>query len=420
MIYSKPEVEPEKMKIVKNTSVADDRENLEENDRVILLIEDDVRFLKILCDYVRKRGFKCLNATSGEEGLELAMEHKPNGVILDIQLPGMDGWSVLNLLKQDVSLRHIPVHIVSVEEANIETLNKGAIGQFAKPINFEQISQVLERIEAASALAPKRVLVVEDDELIRKETVRIVGNGNVKCDEVGTGKTALEALKKQKYDLAIIDLGLPDMQGLELLKRATDQHIPLPSIIIHTVRELTVEEELALRNYADSIIIKDVRSQERLIDEVALFLHRVVRDLPEENRRAILHLRESDEPLRGKKVLIVEDDMRTMFAMARLLVGHGMNPIKAENGKRAIEILAENPDVEIILMDIMMPIMNGYDAMKGIRSQSQFARLPIIALTAKAMKEDRMKCLDAGATDYLSKPINPDRLTSLMRVLLCR
>ena len=230
----------------------------------------------------------------------------------------------------------------------------------------------------------------------------------------------MEALSKQKYDLAILDLGLPDMQGLELLKRAVDKNIPLPSIIIHTVRELTVAEELTLRNYADSIIIKDVRSQERLIDEIALFLHRVVRDLSEENRQAIMHLRESDEPLRGKKVLIVEDDMRTMFAMARLLAGHGMNPIKAENGKRALDLLEENPDVKIILMDIMMPVMNGYEAIKNIRSQNQFVRLPIIALTAKAMKEDRMKCLDAGATDYLSKPINPDRLTSLMRVLLCR
>ncbi|MFZ4707090.1 MAG: response regulator [Bacteroidales bacterium] len=418
LLTFKPEAE--KVKITNNILVPDDRDSLLDNDRVILLIEDDVRFLKILCDYVRKRGFKCLNSTSGEEGLELANEYKPDGVILDIQLPGMDGWSVLNLLKQDVSLRHIPVHIVSVEEANIETMNKGAIGQFSKPINSEQISQVLERIEAASALAPKRVLVIEDDEIIRKETVRIVGNGNVSVDEVATGKDALEALSKQKYDLAILDLGLPDMQGLELLKRAVDKNIPLPSIIIHTVRELTVAEELTLRNYADSIIIKDVRSQERLIDEIALFLHRVVRDLSEENRQAIMHLRESDEPLRGKKVLIVEDDMRTMFAMARLLAGHGMNPIKAENGKRALDLLEENPDVKIILMDIMMPVMNGYEAIKNIRSQNQFVRLPIIALTAKAMKEDRMKCLDAGATDYLSKPINPDRLTSLMRVLLCR
>lgn len=398
--------------------VSDDRDGLEENDRVILLIEDDLRFLKILCGQVRERGFKCLAATTGEDGLELARKHLPSGVVLDINLPGMDGWAVLNTLKQDVSLRHIPVHIVSVEEANVEWQRLGAIGQAAKPINREQIKKVLERLEAASSQAPKRVLVVEDDEEMRKETVRIVGNGNVTVDEVATGKDAMEALRSSAFDLAILDLGLPDMQGLELLQQLAAAKIPLPPVIVHTVRELSMEEELSLRNYADSIIIKDVRSQERLIDEVALFLHRVVCDLPEENRRAILHLRASDEPLQNKKVLIVEDDMRTLFAMARLLAGHGVNPLKAENGERGLEILEEQPDVDMVLMDMMMPLLDGYEAMRRIRSQERFIKLPIIALTAKAMKEDRQKCLEAGATDYLSKPVDPDCLTSLMRVLL--
>jgi CheY-like chemotaxis protein len=217
-----------------------------------------------------------------------------------------------------------------------------------------------------------------------------------------------------------MDLGLPDMQGLELLRRITEAKLALPPVIIHTNRELTTEEELFLRAYAESIIVKDVRSQERLIDEVALFLHRVVRDLPEENRRAILHLHESNEPLRGKKVLIVEDDMRTMFAMARMLAGHGVNPVKAENGERALAMLGEHPDVDLVLMDMMMPVLDGYEAMQRIRKIGPFARLPIVALTAKAMKEDRQRCLEAGATDYLSKPVDPDRLVSLMRVLLSR
>jgi CheY-like chemotaxis protein len=255
---------------------------------------------------------------------------------------------------------------------------------------------------------------------MRKETVRIIGNGNVTVEEAGTGQKAIEALRTQTFALVIMDLGLPDMQGLDLLKQIAAEKISLPPVIIHTVRELTIEEEYFLRNYADSIIIKDVRSQERLIDEVALFLHRVVRDLPEENRRAILHLRESDEPLRGKKVLIVEDDMRTMFAMARILAGHGVNPLKAEHGERALAILDEQPDIDLVLMDVMMPVMDGYEATRRIRNQERFAKLPIITLTAKAMKEDRQKCLEAGATDYLSKPVDPDRLTSLMRVLLCR
>jgi CheY-like chemotaxis protein/HAMP domain-containing protein/putative methionine-R-sulfoxide reductase with GAF domain len=411
---------PELAPSVPAVPIEDDRDSISETDRVMLIIEDDLRFGKILARIIHERGFKCIIAATGENGLELAREHKPNGVILDIQLPGMDGWAVLNILKQDVSLRHIPVHIVSVEETSTQNLRAGAIGHIAKPIDREKILEVLDRLEAASARAPKRVLVVEDDELMRKETVRIIGNGNVTVEEVATGKDAIAALLTKTFDLAVVDLGLPDMQGIDLLKHIADKKISLPPVIIHTVRDLTIEEEHFLRNYAESIIIKDVRSQERLIDEVALFLHRVVRDLPEENRRAILHLRESDEPLRGKKVLIVEDDMRTMFAMARMLAGHGVTPLKADQGQRALAILEENPDVDLILMDIMMPVMDGYEATKLIRGQDRFAKLPIIALTAKAMKEDRQKCLEAGATDYLSKPVDPERLTSLMRVLLSR
>jgi CheY-like chemotaxis protein len=242
----------------------------------------------------------------------------------------------------------------------------------------------------------------------------------VAVTEVATGAAAFEAVRGEPFHLVVLDLGLPDMQGLELLRRLAEAKVAMPPVIVHTNRDLTTEEQLMLRSYAESIIVKDVRSQERLIDEVALFLHRVVRDLPEENRRAILHLHESNEPLRGKTVLIVEDDMRTMFAMARMLAGHGINPIKAENGERALALLAERPDVDVVLMDMMMPVLDGYEAIRRIRAQSRWAKLPIVALTAKAMKEDRQKCLEAGATDYLSKPVDPDRLVSLLRVLLCR
>ena len=398
----------------------DDRDSIGEGDRVMLVIEDDTRFSAILAKIIRERGFKCLVAGTGEEGLSAAREYRPHGVILDIQLPGMDGWAVLDAIKRDVSLRHIPVHIVSVEEPSASAMGAGAIGHAAKPVDKEQILRVLERIDAANPKAAKRVLVVEDDDLVRRETVRIIGNGNVKVDEVTTGKDAIAILKANKYELAIIDLGLPDMQGLDLLRAVTAAKLSLPPVIIHTARELTLEEEYFLRDYSESIVVKDVRSQERLMDEVALFLHRVVRDLPEDNKRAIMHLHESDEPLQGRKVLIVEDDMRTMFAMARMLAGHGVNPLKAENGERALAMLDGHPDVDLVLMDIMMPVMDGYEALRAIRAQGRFAALPVIALTAKAMKEDRKRCLDAGATDYLSKPVDPDRLTSLMRVLLCR
>ena len=400
--------------------VPDDRDALADHDHVVLIVEDDARFAKILAGHVRERGFKCLVAGSGEDGLVLARTHRPHGIVLDIQLPRMDGWAVLNALKQDMSLRHIPVHVVSVEEYSAQNMRLGAIGHVSKPIGREQIDEVLGRLTAASALARKRVLVVEDDEIMRRETVRIVGNGNVTVTEVGTGEEAIAELRGEPFHLVVMDLGLPDMQGLDLLKRLAADHVALPPVIIHTNRELTADEDLFLRAYAESIIVKDVRSQERLIDEVALFLHRVVRDLPEDNRRAILHLHESNEPLRGRKVLIVEDDMRTMFAMARLLAGHGVQPVKAENGGRALELLAEHPDVDLVLLDMMMPVLDGYETLRRLRAQPAFATLPVVALTAKAMKEDRQRCLEAGATDYLSKPVDQDRLLSLLRVLLSR
>jgi PAS domain S-box-containing protein len=403
--------------------IADDRGAIQEHDRVVLVIEDDLRFAGVLVAHVRQRGLKCLHAASGEEGLELAREHRPHGVVLDIELPGMDGWAVLTALKQDVSLRHIPVHIVSVDEASTVNLGIGAIGHAAKPITWEQIDEVLRRLESASAHAVKHVLVVEDDPLMRQETARVIGNGNVKVHAVGTAREALEALDalgSGTYALVVMDLGLPDMQGVDMLKTLAEQQRPMPPVIIHTVRELTMEEELFLRNYSDSIIIKDVRSQERLIDEVALFLHRVVRELPEDKRRAILHVRESNEPLRGKKVLIVEDDMRTMFAMARMLAAHGVHPVKAENGERALAVLEEHPDTDLVLLDMMMPILDGYETARRLRADPRFARVPVIALTAKAMREDRQKCIDAGCTDYISKPVDPERLASLMRVLLFR
>jgi CheY-like chemotaxis protein/signal transduction histidine kinase/HAMP domain-containing protein len=398
----------------------DDRDVINDQDRVVLIIEDDPRFANILANESRERGFKCLISLTGEEGVTLARKFRPDGIILDIILPNMDGWDVLSDLKQNVDTRHIPVHIVSSEDASSNSLRIGAIGHACKPVRKEDIDVILERLEQASAHAEKWVLLVEDDNVMCKETKRVIGNGNVKVHEVGTGADALAALQERNFALIILDLGLPDMQGLDLLKIISQQKITLPPVIVYTVRELTMDEEMALRSYADSIILKDVRSQERLIDEIALFLHRVVNELPEDKKRVIRHLYESDEHLKGRTILIVEDDMRTMFAMSKLLASHGINPIKAENGQKALEILRANNNVDLILMDMMMPVMDGYEAMQRIRGLPMFVNLPIIALTAKAMKEDRKKCLEAGATDYLSKPVDMDRLLSLIRVWLCR
>ena len=401
-------------------ALADDRDGIDDTYRPILIVEDDARFAAVLLAEVRKRGLKCLVALNGKDGLALAKTFRPGGVILDINLPDTNGWMLLSALKQDVGTRHIPVHIVSAEESSLDGFRLGAVGHAHKPLRPSDIDTILSTIEKSSATAEKLVLVVEDDPVMRKETVRIVGNGNVHVQEVASGAAALAALRERRFDLIVLDLGLPDMQGIELLKVASEQHAPIPPVIVYTVRELTSEEELALRHYADSIIIKDVRSQERLIDEIALFLHRVVSDLPEEKRQAIHHIYESDERIRGKKVLVVEDDMRTMFAMVKLLASRGVSPLKAANGEQALAILQAHPDVDLVLLDMMMPVMDGYETATRIRAQRAFFDLPVIALTAKAMKEDRQKCIDAGCSDYLSKPVDQDRLLSLLRVWLSR
>ncbi|MEI6543955.1 MAG: response regulator [Methylococcales bacterium] len=400
--------------------VEDDRNNIQLNDRVLLTIEDDLRFAKILATIGRERGFKCLLALTGEEGLQLAKDYKPDSIVLDLHLPKMDGWEVLTQLKQNVDTRHIPVHILSSEDPTIEGLRVGAIGHVRKPVRREDIEMILTRLEEASSSSEKRVLVVEDDELTRRETVQSIGSENVIVEEVDTGEKALQLIRERSFSLIILDLGLPDIQGMELLNIIAKEKINMPPVIVYTVRELTREEETALRNYANSIILKDVRSQERLIDEVALFLHRVIKDLPEDKKRVIQHLHESDEHLNARKVLIVEDDMRTMFAMSKILAEHGLIILKADNGEKALSVLNKHPDVDLVLMDLMMPIMDGYEASRAIRALPQFTNLPIIALTAKAMKEDRKKCIDAGASDYLTKPVDQDRLLSLIRVWLCR
>ena len=400
--------------------IEDDRENLKKGERVMLIIEDDPNFARILYKICHDKGFKCLAAATGEAGLELADKHLPSAVILDIYLPGMDGWAVLTALKENTSTRHIPVHIISAEEASKEALRKGAVGHATKPISREDIEKTFRRLEQASAEQSRRVLVVEDDPNMRHETAKLLGNKEIKVDEAGTGKQALELLRSGRYDCVVLDLGLPDMSGGDLLEQLEHEGVELPPVIVYTAGDLTLDEEENLRGHAESIVIKDVRSQERLLDEVSLFLHRVVSQMPEKQRKIIRDLHNAEELLLDKKVLIVDDDMRTTFAMSRLLSERGMKTLKAENGEKALKLLDEQPDVDIVLMDIMMPVMDGYETMKHIRSQERFRRLPIIALTAKAMPEDREKCVVAGANDYLPKPVDQKRLASMMRVWLCR
>lgn len=400
--------------------VDDDRDVLKKNDKVILIIEDDLNFAKSLYKKCQEKKFKSLIALTGEDGLELATKYLPSAILLDIQLPKMDGWSVLDSLKGNTNTRHIPVHVISVEKASNYALKRGAIGHAAKPINQHDLEETFRKLEEVAPGKTKRVLVVEDNSIIRQQTVKLIQDNDVIVDEAEIGEQAFELLSLYDYDCVVLDIGLPDMNGNELLTKLEREVVKLPPIIIYTVQDVTHEQEEKLLNYAKSIVIKDVRSQERLLDEVSLFLHRVVEKMPEGKKQIILNLYDRDALLRDKNIILADDDMRTTFAISRFLSDHGMTTFKAENGERALQMLNEHPNVDIVLMDIMMPIMDGLETIKRIRAQERFINLPIIALTAKAMAEDRDKCLAAGANDYLQKPLDQERLISMMRIWLYR
>ncbi len=417
--FSKTPMTQEAVKSSVSKPVTDDRNSIQKGDRVILIVDDDARFEGILMKYCRDSGLKCLSCTSGEEAIEIARRFRPGGIILDLKLPGIDGWSVLDTLKQDPSTRHIPIHIMSVDKPVADALRKGAIGYLQKPVNHEDIEGALRKLAEVAANKVKKVLVVDDDKEIRRSIVKLISDEQVLVEEATSAKEALAALKGGHYDCMILDLGLMDLDGRQLLKTLeSDSSVILPPVIVYTARELTSEETMELRNYSDSIIIKDVRSEDRLFDEVSLFLHRVVSEMPEQKRKIITRLHEPDSSLHGKKVMVVDDDMRTLFALSKLLSDCEMKVLKAENGEKALKLLEEHPDVNLVLMDIMMPVMDGLEAIRRIRAQGRFVKLPIIALTAKAMKGDREQCMSTGASDYLPKPLDQDRLLSMMRVWL--
>ncbi|MEO9126593.1 MAG: HAMP domain-containing protein [Microcoleus sp.] len=402
-------------------SISDDRENIESGDRLLLIIEDDVNFARILLDLAQEQGFKGLVALRSDVGLAMARDFKPTAIMLDLNLPVMDGWTVLDRLKHDPSTRHIPVHIVSVEDGRQRSLQLGAIAYLQKPVTREALSKALTDIKGFVERPVKNLLVVEDNETQRLSIVDLIGNHDVLTTAVGSGAEALEILKSGHFDCIVLDLGLPDMTGFELIEQikqeATLKSLP---IIIYTGKELTRAEETQLKRMAETIIVKDVRSPERLLDETALFLHRVQANLPEPKRQMLEQLYQTDSTLAGKKVLIVDDDMRNIFALTSMLERHQMEIVFAENGRKGIAQLQNTPDIHIVLMDVMMPEMDGYETMQAIRKMPQFAALPMIALTAKAMKGDREKCIEAGASDYITKPVDTEQLLSLLRVWLYR
>jgi CheY-like chemotaxis protein/signal transduction histidine kinase len=402
-------------------AIPDDRENLAESDPTILVIEDDAAFAQSLMDLCRDKGCKVLFAPNGEQGLALAETHQPKGIFLDIRLPGRDGWSVLESIKASPRLRHIPVHILSVENDLKTALERGAIGFLSKPVDKEDLESALAKLENVFNRPMKELLVVEDDATLRQGIIALIGNGDVRSDEAGSGAEALQAIRSKRYDCMILDLGLPDMNGMELLRIfEKEAGEVLPPVIVYTGRELTHEQESELRRYSESIIVKGVCSQERLLDEASLFLHRMVNKMPAAKRRVITDLHDCDLIFREKKILIVDDDMRNVFALSKLLEEKGVITFKAENGRKALELLETTAEIDLVLMDMMMPVMDGYEAMQRIRAGQRFRNLPLIALTAKAMPQDRARCIQAGASDYLSKPVDMTRLFSILRVWLYR
>ncbi|MBT2292489.1 response regulator [Paenibacillus albidus] len=399
--------------------IEDDREELSSNDRVLLIIEDDEKFASILLGMARSRGFKGLVALQGDTGLQMAKTYLPDAIILDIQLPVMDGWSILRELKGSSQTRHIPVHVISVNDEVKQGLMMGAMAYLRKPSSKEALERAFSQIENYTASSLKHLLIVEDDDIQRRSIMELIGHDDVAITAVSTGQEALTELRKQRYDCMVLDLMLGDMNGFELLDQIRDDEElnDLP-IIIYTGKDLDSKEETRLRKYAESIIIKDVRSPERLLDETTLFLHRVEANLPEDKRKILQKLHNKEELFDGKKILLVDDDIRNVFALSSVLEGYNMEVKFAENGREALDILVNQEDFDLVLMDMMMPEMDGYEAMRRIRQMPQYQKLPIIALTAKAMKEDRAKCIEAGASDYMKKPIGTDQLLSLMRVWL--
>ncbi|WP_444815725.1 response regulator [Stutzerimonas frequens] len=397
----------------------DDRDELPFEARCVLVIEDEPQFARILYDLAHELNYSCLLAQNADDGFDTAVQYKPDAILLDMRLPDHSGLTVLERLKENPATRHIPVHVVSVEDRKEAALQMGAVGYAMKPTTREELKDVFSRLEAKLAQKVKRILLVEDDARQRESVSRLIEDVDIEITAVEFGEQALELLRSTVFDCMIIDLKLPDMDGSELLERMAREDIcSFPPVIVYTGRNLTRDEEAALLKYSRSIIIKGARSPERLLDEVTLFLHKVESDMPPERQKMLKSARSREKAFEGRKILVVDDDVRNVFALTSALEQKGALVEIARNGLEAIDRLQHDGTIDLVLMDIMMPEMDGFTAMQEIRKDSRFAKLPIIAVTAKAMKDDQDRCLRAGANDYLAKPIDLDRLFSLIRVWL--
>jgi signal transduction histidine kinase/CheY-like chemotaxis protein len=402
-------------------AIEDDRERLKPDSRLVLVIEDDTAFAGILLDIAHQMGFQCVIAQTASDGMTAAAMYRPKAILLDMNLPDLSGLGVLEQLKHNSQTRHIPVHIVSVADHSHEALLMGAVGYAFKPVQREQIIEALERLESKFSQNLRNLLIVEDDARQRESITQLLANDEVLITAVGNAHDALAQLKAVTFDCMVLDLNLPDLSGYELLQRMSEQEdVAFPPVIVYTGRALSREEELSLGRLSRSIIIKDARSPERLLDEVTLFLHQIESTLPEDRRRVLQQIRDRDATLEGRTIMIVEDDVRNIFALTSLLEPKGIKLQIARNGREAIDTLASpqgrTSPVDLVLMDIMMPEMDGLTAMREIRKRPEWRKVPIIALTAKAMKDDQERCIAAGANDYIAKPLDVEKLLSLVRV----
>ncbi|MCA1658401.1 MAG: response regulator [Verrucomicrobiaceae bacterium] len=400
-------------------TLADDRANILPGEKSVLIVEDDRDFAQWLLDVARENGFKAVVTPRGKAALELVREFVPSAITLDLSLPDVDGWQILDRLKSDLATRHIPVFVISAQEEPQNALKQGALRFLTKPIDEPQIKQIFEKAHEMGESKAKKLLVIEDDESERNGIRELIGNETAHLIDAPDARAALDTLRNERVDCVVLDLILPDMSGFELIEKIRDEHEHLP-IIVYTAKDLSPDEEEQLNRLAQTTIVKNVRSPERLFDQTALWLHRDAATLPEEKREILRRLHDPNEVLAGKKVVIVDDDIRNIFAMTSMLERYKMDVRSAETGKAALELLQSEPETDLVLMDIMLPEMDGYETIRVVRTMYGFEQLPIIALTAKAMKGDREKCIDAGASDYISKPVDTERLLMLLRNWLHR
>lgn len=415
--------EPVKLRRGLREKLEDDRNVLTDARRLLLVIEDDEAFAAIVRDLSREMGFQCILAGTAEEALNLAKEFKPSAVVLDVGLPDESGLTVLDRLKRDDQTRHIPIHVVSAADHSQTALSLGAVGYLVKPVERDALAQLLQTLEARLTTTMRRVLIVEDDAVQRDAVGRLLASRDVQTVGVGTAAECLEELRRQTFDCMVLDLSLPDASGFSLLETLSQGDHAYPPVIVYTGHDLSADDEQQLRRYSNSIIIKGAKSPERLLDEVSLFLHQVVAELPPEQQKMIQKARNRDAVLEGRRILIVEDDIRNVYSLSSVLEPRGAIVQIARNGQEAIEALQAQDasgTIDLVLMDVMMPVMDGLTATRKIRSEREWAKLPIVMLTAKAMPDDQERCIDAGANDYMAKPIDVDKLLSLVRVWMPR